>query len=264
MEFRLMSDVHNEFSHPVAQYQLSYVPGDENRVLIIAGDYTVLSKPDIARGSLIKLSNRFKAILYVPGNHEYYKGRIDPVWADRMFGRLTEGLDNVHFLRRKSIVIDGIRVVGATLWTNMDKANPIVEWELKMKMNDFRAITYYDERLQTYSKFRPVQWINEHVSDFSYIKQQVAESQEPVIVVTHHAPSARSLDPKFANDRYGNFGYHSVLDDYILDNPKIKYWCHGHIHDPKDYMIGDTNVLCNPYGYPGEDVPFLDRAIYHA
>jgi predicted phosphodiesterase len=27
---------------------------------------------------------------------------------------------------------------------------------------------------------------------------------------------------------------------------------HGHTHDPCDYMIGETRVICNPRGYPAE------------
>ena len=46
-----------------------------------------------------------------------------------------------------------------------------------------------------------------------------------------------------------NGGYASELSDYILDHPQIKVWCHGHIHYAFDYMIGDTRIVCNPYGY---------------
>ena len=39
------------------------------------------------------------------------------------------------------------------------------------------------------------------------------------------------------------------LSDFILDNPNISFWNHGHTHFPFDYMIGETRVLCNPRGY---------------
>lgn len=266
MEFRLFSDMHNEFFDPFLQYTPPYIPGDENRVLVLAGDIHCLQYGKEFTESLTKMAKQFKAIVYVPGNHEFYSSRIDKIGAKKRFDTKMnpDGLDNVHFLMRDSVVIDGIRFVGATLWTNMDKANPIVEFHLKELMNDFKRIDYYDDRWDSYHSFKPKHWLNEHVSDLNYIKSTVDASEEPCVVVTHHAPSAGSLDPRFENDLWGRFGYHSVLDEVILDRPKIKFWCHGHIHKPSDYMVGDTNVLCNPCGYHNEQVEFFDKVIHHA
>jgi hypothetical protein len=46
-----------------------------------------------------------------------------------------------------------------------------------------------------------------------------------------------------------NGAYSSDLDQFILDRPQIKLWTHGHTHEPFDYMIGSTRVVCNPRGY---------------
>lgn len=264
MQFRLISDVHNEFYNPVAQYSITRMVGDENRVLVIAGDFGSLKGAGDYAATLTNMAKRFKAVVYVPGNHEYYKYKIKRESALREFQKMNpEGLDNIHFLIRDSVVIDGVRFVGATLWTDQNKGNPIVEWELKQKMNDFKLITYHDERTNTYRKLHPADWLREHRNDLGYIKQAVAESHEPVVVVTHHAPSSESLDPRFDWDYYGNFGYYSDLSEYIIDNPKIQYWCHGHIHKRSDYTLGDTIIACNPYGYPGEDdVDFIDNFFY--
>lgn len=265
MEFRLISDVHNEFYHETSQYTLPYLGGDENRVLVIAGDFTMLKRAAKSADALTAMAKRFKAVVYVPGNHEYYGYRIDPIAARKKFEAMNpEGLDNIHFLIRDSVVIDGIRFVGATLWTNMNRQSPLVEFYLSQKMNDFKAITYYHETRQNYQKYKPHHWIMEHKLDLSYIAKTVEESDEPCIVVTHHAPSAQSLDPAFAWDVDGNHGYHSDLEDFIHNHPHISHWLHGHIHHPSDYMVGCTNVICNPYGYAGEDVPFLDRSFYNA
>lgn len=266
MEFRLFSDMHNEFFDPVCQYTPPYIPGDANRVLILAGDIHCLKYGNEFAASLAKMSKQFRAIVYVPGNHEYYKSRIDVKSARHLFQKKMnpDNLSNIHFLIRDSVVIDDVKFVGATLWTNMDRANPMVEYVLANMMNDFKVITYYNERTDGYSKFKPVHWLNEHVSDLSYIKKTVDESKHPCIVVTHHAPSAGSLDPRFEHDVWGRYGYHSVLDEVILDRPKIQFWCHGHIHKPSDYMVGDTNILCNPCGYHNEEVEFFDRVIHHA
>ena len=265
MEFRLISDVHNEFYDETTQYSLPYLSGDENRVLVIAGDFTMLKRAAKTASTFTSMAKRFKAVVYVPGNHEYYGFRIDPIAARKKFQEMNpEGLTNVHFLIRDSVVIDGVRFVGATLWTNMDRNNPLIEFELRMKMNDFKAITYYDAIRQSYQVFKPYHWLREHKADLEYIGFAVELSDEPCIVVTHHAPSFQSRDPAYEHDRYGNFGYMSELDQFIHCNPNISHWLHGHIHHPSDYIIGCTNVICNPYGYAGEDVQFLDRSFYNA
>ena len=49
--------------------------------------------------------------------------------------------------------------------------------------------------------------------------------------------------------RSTNGAYSSNLDDFIINNPKIKTWIHGHTHESFDYMIGSTQIVCNPRGY---------------
>jgi Icc-related predicted phosphoesterase len=63
------------------------------------------------------------------------------------------------------------------------------------------------------------------------------------------APSFLSVNEKFKHDGKSNGAYCSDLSDLILDNPNIKVWVHGHVHDTCDYKVGDTRVLCNPRGY---------------
>lgn len=265
LEFRLMSDVHNECYADFLQYNLPHMGGDENRVLVIAGDFTTLRHAAKSAETLTKLGKRFKAVIYVPGNHEYYGFRIDPVKARAQFDKMNpEGLTNIHFLLRDSVVIDGIRFVGATLWTDIDKRNPLVEIALREIMNDFKRITYVDKERDIYSKFRPHHWLKEHRKDLDFIRETVEAADEQCIVVTHHAPSFQSRDPAYEWDKNGNHGYMSDLDQFIHCHPNISHWLHGHIHHPSDYIIGCTNVICNPYGYPDEEVEFLDRSFYNA
>jgi hypothetical protein len=70
------------------------------------------------------------------------------------------------------------------------------------------------------------------------------------IVMTHHAPTFQSVHPRYAGDIL-NHAYATDLSELILDNPNIKYWFHGHMHDSIDYMVGECRVLCNPRGYNG-------------
>jgi Icc-related predicted phosphoesterase len=75
---------------------------------------------------------------------------------------------------------------------------------------------------------------------------------KPFVVITHHAPSFVSVPEYYKHDHLMNGGYASDLSEDILDNENIKVWVHGHMHDPVDYKIGETRILANPRGYPGE------------
>jgi predicted phosphodiesterase len=67
------------------------------------------------------------------------------------------------------------------------------------------------------------------------------------------APSFASVNKKYAHEKTMNGAYASDLSEFILDNENIKVWVHGHMHDPVDYMIGDTRVVSNPRGYIGHE-----------
>lgn len=69
-----------------------------------------------------------------------------------------------------------------------------------------------------------------------------------IVVVTHHAPSEQSISVVYRNDIL-NPAFASNLENFILDRPNIKLWCHGHIHSASDYKIGECRVICNPRGY---------------
>jgi Icc-related predicted phosphoesterase len=103
-----------------------------------------------------------------------------------------------------------------------------------------------------YRKFKPNDAIIEHVKSKTYIAETIKNDPTGTyVVVSHHAPSKASIKPKYERDHLMNGAYSSDLSDFILDHPQIKLWTHGHTHEPFDYMIGSTRVVCNPRGYHG-------------
>ena len=117
-------------------------------------------------------------------------------------------------------------------------------------MNDFHIIR---NSQQNYRKFLPMDAVAHHKSTLAYIKQTVdADPNKHYVVVGHMAPSALSIHPNYKNEYYMNGGYHSDLSEFILDRPQITHWFHGHMHNPSDYMMGETRIVCNPRGYHGE------------
>ena len=114
-------------------------------------------------------------------------------------------------------------------------------------MNDYRIIRNSDTK---YAKLKPLDTLHRHRESLNYIKSVVeSDTNKKYVVVGHHAPSKKSVKPRYAEDIEMNGAYSSDLDEFILAHPQIKLWTHGHTHDVFDYTVGDTRIVCNPRGY---------------
>jgi DNA repair exonuclease SbcCD nuclease subunit len=267
MKIALCSDLHLEFE----DINLKNTEGAE--VLILSGDimlaadlhshpptvvspyesYSELGTRQKAaqrfRDFLKRCSFEFPHVVYVAGNHEFYHGR----WKSSIDHLREEcaKFSNVYFLERDVKVINEVSFIGATLWTDMNKGDPLTLHAISDMMNDFRIIRN-DEH--GYTKLRPAHAMYRHQQTLAYLKAVLPDMKDKkVVFVGHHAPSAMSTHPKYAGDYLMNGGYRSELSEMILDNPQIVLWTHGHMHDPFDYNIGTTRVVCNPRGYKGAD-----------
>ena len=277
MKIQLASDLHLEFEDVFLKNEKSA------DVLILSGDILVaddlrnqpvnLSWNDVQesgfgrakralryRDFFQRVSFQFPHVIYVMGNHEHYHGKFD---QSANIIRQTIGylnINNVYLLDNDTKNIDGVRFVGATMWTDCNKGDPMTQYHLEQCMNDFRVIRVANENFR---KFLPKRTIEEHVKTKSYIKAVVESTpvEMPVVVCTHHAPSFLSVHEMYKHDYLMNGGYASDLSDLMLDQPRIKLWTHGHMHQCFDYTIGDVRVVCNPRGYPGENNSFNEHMI---
>ena len=267
MKIALASDLHLEFE----DVDLKNTDGAE--VLILSGDimiaedlhnhpptvvspyesYTELGSRQKAaqrfRNFLSRVSNEFTHVVYVAGNHEFYHGR----WSASLdhLRETCASYPNVYFLENDIKVINEVSFIGATLWTDCNKGDPLTLHALTDMMNDFRIIR--NDELG-YTKLRPAHIMHRHQQTVGYLKSVLTEMKDKkVVFVGHHGPSSMSTHPRYANDYLMNGGYRSDLSELILDNPQIVLWTHGHMHDPFDYNIGTTRVVCNPRGYKGAD-----------
>jgi predicted phosphodiesterase len=295
MKIAVCSDLHLEFGTVELK--------NENNidVLILSGDILVERDLDMydrrqdelgfARNRSLSFHNFFKNVseqfphvIYIAGNHEHYHG--DFKFTTTELKRKLAYLQNIHVLDKEVFELDDTVFVGGTLWTDMNKEDPMTLHAIKDMMNDFRCVKNSDR--QTYrkvplykkkddgtdgyelgedgfmievgmkmkeepSKFSPVDAVEEHRKMLDYIRV-VYEGMPPwkqMVVVGHHTPSPFSCHPKYAGDYLMNGGYHSDLSEFILDRPGIKLWTHGHTHEKFDYEIGDCRVVCNPRGYIG-------------
>jgi DNA repair exonuclease SbcCD nuclease subunit len=194
-------------------------------------------------------AQQFPQVIVIAGNHEHYHGKwIQSIETLRHeYGKYS----NVHYLERDSVVINGYRFIGATLWTDLNRGDPMTLHAVNDMMNDYRLIRHDG---LGYTKLRPAHTLHRHRDTVEYFHAILNQFKEdPTIIVGHHAPSHLSVHEMYRHEYLMNGAYYSDLSNLILDNPQIKLWFHGHMHQPFEYSIGDTPVLCNPRGYFGEE-----------
>lgn len=257
MKIRYMSDLHIEFE----EIKIGKMEGEEEQVLVLAGDIAPITPAyqDIFLTLLNDVTSRFKAVIHVCGNHEYYRTRIDK--AERILMEYQDEYENFHFLQNDYRTIDDVTFIGATLWTDMSGNDLTVSQLAKSMMNDYRVITKKDG--SNFRKLDPVDTISIHHQSKNYIFGSLEPDFDKTVVVTHHAPSFQSIGESFKGSPL-NGAYATDLEEKIEEiGPDI--WIHGHIHNTVDYTIGKTNVLTNPRGYAKFTVPenrsFLDTKI---
>lgn len=261
MKLRIWSDLHLEFG----DFPVHNDPAAD--VLILSGDIvTAQELHDFAASSaslpleitrqgkasryrdfLSRCSQAYEHVVYVAGNHEFYHGKYPDAYS--YLEEECARFNNVYFLEQSKKEIGDVTFIGATLWTDMNKGDRNTLLLIKEMMNDYRVIRNSN---RNYSRLKPLDTVARHKNTLNYIKSVVdAEPNKKYVVVGHHAPSKKSIKPKYADEVEMNGGYSSDLEEFIEQRPQIALWTHGHTHDVFDYMVGATRVVCNPRGYAG-------------
>lgn len=245
----VLSDLHLEFG-PLGKP----LPGGD--VCLLAGD--IVTARDLNPRREVNLIDKWQAfqdaelskykyVYAVPGNHEYYG-----VAYQHALDVLRESSPRVRWLQNEVVVHDNFVLFGSTFWTDLNRGDPLTVYDAEQNMSDYYTIKYVDQS-DTWRRFRARDaMIANGVARHALATCLAEHTTIPVVVMTHHGPTALSA-------RQGGrleYAYHNTgLEDLILANPQLMVWVHGHTHDSKDYMVGDTcRVLCNPRGYYAYEV----------
>jgi len=249
MKIQLLSDLHLE-AHPNWQAQ----PLPDADVLVLAGDIgsyqagSQLQGDDFGLERFSPLHGWPVPVLFVPGNHEY-----DTLDFDLAHARLRASCERlgIHWLERETWVMNKVRFVGTTLWTDFDALalREPLERQLKARDKAFRAANYYLKK--ALSTRRDTPWLADGLREQAlvcqaWLRHTLAQPHDgPTVVVTHFAPSLKSADPRYGLVP-GTAGFCNALDDLL---PLADLWLHGHLHAPSDYQVGRCRVVANPLGY---------------
>ena len=230
MKLHILNDLHIEFED-------FEPPATDADVVILAGDIGV--GMDGLRWAKVKFPDR--TVIYVPGNHEFYYHDIALI--DQL---KAEAPDHIHVLDNDQVIINGVRFLGGILWTDFalfgESEKLFSMQHARQWMTDFAIIQNNGRR------FTPEDAIRLHTASRAWLAARLAEPFDgKTVVVTHHAPSSRSVHPRYANDRLTP-AFASNLEG-LMDDNRVSLWIHGHMHESYDYEIYGSRIVCNPRGY---------------
>lgn len=249
MIIRIFSDLHCEGR----KFVIPPLETDSKTVAVFAGDIGVSAHPETYMSVLSQASEMFMSVIYVLGNHEFYRG-VFPNEYVRIKKNIYDNMTNVHVLQDDMVIIDNVAFIGATMWTSL---SPMDEMVGRGLLNDFRLIMTHSTLEDPVRLFRPTDTAGPHQFSRKYVfdnAKQAKQDGKKVVIVTHHGVSHQSIadcwkghpaSPLFASD----------MANEILD-ARPDLMVHGHVHSCFDYKIGDTRVIVNPRGYAGETNEF--------
>ena len=270
MNIQLLSDLHLE-THP--HFQPSIAPNAD--VLVLAGDIgsyqngSMLKDQGDTDFGLARFSPRKDLaawpvpVFFVPGNHEY-----DGMPFEEAHQRLQETCVrlNITWLHQRVKVMNGVRFLGCTLWSDFEALVPAqgaLTQQLKAREKADRAANFYLKKTGTTLKGEA--FLSDAVkalalADQAWLTQALSEPFEgPTVVITHFAPSLKSADPRYGLTP-GTAGFCNALDHLL---PKADLWLHGHLHCAHDYVHLGCRVVANPLGYAkkNEQLAFAPQKI---
>lgn len=240
---QIASDLHIEYKNNDIPNPLDYItPVAPN--LILAGDIGTFYKYKQLFGFLSLLSPMFSHIIYVLGNHEYYKPKqsegeedITPLTIGdikKLSNQIQNEISNLWILDNSTVRIGDYWIIGSTLWSDIKVNLP----KHIVKIYGMTTDIYY-------TKFQ---------NSIKFITDEVEKCKNrglKAIVVTHYLPSFNLLPDSKHNQRYISL-YTSNLDHMI--NPPIDTWIAGHIHHNFDKKINNVRLVSNQYGKPRDKI----------
>lgn len=267
MKIAIVSDLHLEIA------DLEIKNTQDADVLVLAGDIMVANdlhdhpRPEVPytpeilkllgsrqrnsqryRDFIGRVSAEFPHVIAVAGNHEFYHGK----WLGSIDTLRQEygAYPNVHYLERNVVNIQNVTFIGGTLWTDLNRGDPLTLHAINDIMSDYSMIRHDG---LGYTKLRPAHTVSRFRETFEYFQLMTANYKQDnsVVIVSHMAPSSLSVHEMYKHETLSNGAYFSDLSEFMLDHPQIKLWCHGHMHTDSDYVIGETRVVCHPRGYVG-------------
>lgn len=219
---QIASDIHLEFyKDRGVEWLQNFEPVAD--ILILAGDITSATGRGYLDIVFESVSKRWKWVIYVAGNHEYYFTSLAQGW--RNIKDAASRYKNVCPLNNELLRLEGISFLGGTGWfprTNYP--------DHKRLMSDFHYIKHFEPDVYDSNK------------DFAGL----LKFKPYDVVVTHHLP----IDDCVALEYMGNPLNDFFVSKLPVDAVQTKFYIFGHTHSSVNFTRNGSRFIANPKGYP--------------
>lgn len=231
MKIDIYSDIHlDSWLTNYSEQEIRFLPTKGTDLCLFAGDAG--NGPDWYGRVIRLLKGKYKKVIGVPGNHDWYNSGSYQGLVDL----------NRHDPSNQVYKIGDKTIVTATLWTDFrdsESAMAVAE----RTITDFRAIPGMTGKMMK----------SLHYKALNFIGDCRADILGPIdVIMTHFAPIVNSVHPAYAGSSMLN-PYFVNDNPYLVENSKPKLWVHGHTHKKFDYEFKGVRVVANPIGYNGEE-----------
>lgn len=292
MKIDIISDIHTDFwcdTNPQSpkfnkklQNLISMLEIDKTTsdMLIIAGDLGHYFPLDSA--FLLECKKYYKHILLVRGNHDMYlvSSSQQKKYLSRSTNRYLEmkrfcSNNDIHYLDGQVVCIDGYKFSGVGMSWDGSYYSQLIpnasKTEIKNAfhkyLNDGRYImegpSYripqpYGDSIFV-STFDQLSYFNNELKKL----QNIPEYEDVDVMVSHYYPLSTMLPPNYPEEYKDDISSSFYMFDGggEIDRIKPKYWVFGHMHKHYDFKYNDTELICNPLGYPGENTYTVVKTI---
>jgi len=234
MRIQYCSDLHLEFEHN-NKYVIDKPFPVNGDILILAGDIVPLHDEFLNNSFFDFISDHYKMVFWVPGNHEFYYKDI----TEYSKSYNIKARSNVHLVNNIELQLENVRFIFSTLWSKISSDNEKI---IEQGVSDFECITNKNRKLKA-SDFNKL-----HNDCLSFVKQSLKEKKKKTVVVTHHLPSSLCNFPAHNNSPI-NEAFCVDLTE-LIEGCNANFWIYGHSHfNQKPLYIGNTIMLTNQLGY---------------
>ena len=245
MKLALASDLHSEFY--TDENWLPPLPSTAD-ILVLAGDIGV-GEQAITFVHKVAAKLPKTTILWVAGNHEFYRQNIDK--TKQLYFESFQDNPQVHFLDNTSITLNGWTFLGCTLWSGFDGLGLEKQQEVMATINgslaDFSLIRsgIHNDR------FTPETALRLYEESHKWLRGELSKADpDKTVIISHFSPSLNICHPHFPTSAYS--AYFSANCDDLIKRYQPKYWLYGHNHWSDQVTMGNTVIVSNQLGYPEE------------
>lgn len=250
MAVQIVSDLHLETPKAYDIFEIE----PKAPILALLGDIgnIVLHKEDCL-AFLTRQLARFRAVLFVPGNHEAYHSdwprTLDTLRAFEQQVQSDDAIGEFVLLDRATYRLPGTDVVilGCSLFSFVPRAS---EMAVGLGINDYFQTYDWDVDAQNEAHVRDLAWLNGQVAELE-------QTGSKIMIFTHWSPTrhANATDPRHAGSAITSGFATDLSGEKCFASDSVRLWAFGHTHYNCDFTLsregGATplRLLANQRGY---------------